>query len=47
MAKQGLSEEEAYRRLRKASQESGRPMRMIAEAPANVLGRPPPAVRVG
>lgn len=32
MAREGLSEDEAYRRLRRASQESGRPMRVIAEA---------------
>jgi AmiR/NasT family two-component response regulator len=32
MAKEGLSEEEAFARLRKASQVSGRPLRVIAEA---------------
>jgi AmiR/NasT family two-component response regulator len=32
MVKEGLSEEEAFARLRKASQNSGRPMRLIAEA---------------
>jgi response regulator NasT len=32
MAKQGLSEDEAFTRLRRASQVSGRPMRVIAEA---------------
>jgi response regulator NasT len=38
MAKDGLSEPDAYARLRKASQESGRPMRVIAEAVEAVLG---------
>ena len=32
MQKQGLTEEAAFARLRKASQSSGRPMRLIAEA---------------
>jgi two-component system, response regulator PdtaR len=32
MAKEGLTEEEAFGRLRKASQISGRPLRVIAEA---------------
>ena len=32
MAKEGLSEQDAFARLRKASQVSGRPLRMIAEA---------------
>jgi AmiR/NasT family two-component response regulator len=32
MAKQGLAEDAAFAKLRKASQVSGRPMRMIAEA---------------
>jgi len=32
MAKQSLTEEAAFARLRKASQSSGRPMRVIAEA---------------
>ena len=32
MAKEGLSEDEAFVRLRKASQVSGRPLRVIAEA---------------
>ena len=32
MAKEGLTEEEAFARLRKASQLSGRPMRVVAEA---------------
>jgi two-component system, response regulator PdtaR len=38
MAKEGLSEDEAYRRLRSASQASGRPMRVIAEALTATLG---------
>ena len=37
MAKEGLSEEAAYERLRTASQTSGRPMRVIAEAVEAVL----------
>src|SRR6266545_1509230 len=32
MAKEGLSEQDAFARLRKASQTSGRPLRVIAEA---------------
>jgi len=32
MAKDGLSEQDAFARLRKASQASGRPIRVIAEA---------------
>ena len=32
MAKEGLSEEDAFARLRKASQVSGRPLQVIAEA---------------
>src|SRR5438876_11673071 len=32
MAREGLTEEEAFARLRKASQLSGRPMRVVAEA---------------
>ena len=32
MAKEGLTEEDAFARLRRASQVSGRPMRIIAEA---------------
>jgi two-component system, response regulator PdtaR len=32
MAKEGLTEQEAFARLRKASQVSGRPLRVIAEA---------------
>ncbi len=38
MTKEGLSEDEAYARLRTASQTSGRPMRVIAEAVEAVLG---------
>jgi response regulator NasT len=32
MAREGLTEEEAFARLRRASQVSGRPMRVVAEA---------------
>jgi AmiR/NasT family two-component response regulator len=32
MSKENLSEEEAFARLRKASQVSGRPLRVVAEA---------------
>ena len=32
MAKEGLSEQEAFARLRKASQVSGRPLKVVAEA---------------
>jgi response regulator NasT len=38
MEREGLSEDEAYTKLRTASQVSGRPMRMIAEAVEAVLG---------
>lgn len=38
MAKEGLSEDEAFARLRRASQRSGRPMKLIAEAVAATLG---------
>jgi two-component system, response regulator PdtaR len=38
MAKEGLSEDEAFTRLRQASQRSGRPMKIIAEALAATLG---------
>ena len=38
MAKQGLTEDEAFTRLRRASQVSGRPMRVIAEALVETLG---------
>jgi AmiR/NasT family two-component response regulator len=37
MEKSGLSEEAAFAKLRKASQVSGRPMRVIAEAVLNTL----------
>jgi AmiR/NasT family two-component response regulator len=32
MEREGLSEQEAFARLRKASQVSGRPLRVVAEA---------------
>ena len=38
MAKEGLTEDEAFARLRAASQASGRPMRVIAEAITATLG---------
>ena len=38
MAKEGISEEEAFSRLRRASQNSGRPMKVIADAVAATLG---------
>ena len=38
MAREGLSEPEAFARLRKASQVSGRPLRVIAEAVVDTLG---------
>ena len=37
MEKQGLSEDEAFTRLRRASQASGRPMRIVAEAVIETL----------
>ena len=37
MAKEGLSEADAFARLRKASQVSGRPLRVIAEAVVDTL----------
>ena len=37
MAKEGLTEEQAFARLRKASQVSGRPLRVIAEAVVDTL----------
>src|SRR5262245_20397156 len=37
MAKESLTEEEAFARLRKASQVSGRPLRVIAEAVVDTL----------
>ena len=39
MASQGLTEEDAFVRLRRASQSSGRPMRVIAEAIIETLGQ--------
>ncbi len=38
MTKEGLSEQDAFARLRKASQSSGRPLRVIAEAVVATLG---------
>jgi AmiR/NasT family two-component response regulator len=38
MAKENLSEQEAFARLRKASQVSGRPLKVIAEAVVATLG---------
>jgi two-component system, response regulator PdtaR len=38
MEKEGLSEEDAYARLRKASQVSGRPLKVVAEAVVATLG---------
>lgn len=38
MAKEGLTEDEAFARLRRASQKSGRPMKVIADALAATLG---------
>ena len=32
MAKEGLTEQEAFERLRRASQISGRPLKVVAEA---------------
>jgi two-component system, response regulator PdtaR len=40
MAKEGLSEQDAYARLRKASQVSGRPLKVVAEAVVATLERP-------
>ena len=43
MAREGLAEDEAYARLRRASQRTGRPMRAIAEAlVATLEGDGPP-----
>src|SRR6266487_1325266 len=44
MAKENLSEEDAFARLRKASQVSGRPLKVVAEAVVATLGenRPTP-----
>src|SRR6184192_4708715 len=38
MEKEGLSEQDAFARLRKASQVSGRPLRVVAEAVVATLG---------
>ena len=38
MAKEGLSEQDAFARLRKASQTSGRPLKVIADAVVATLG---------
>ena len=38
MAKEGLTEQEAFARLRKASQVSGRPLKVVAEAVVATLG---------
>jgi response regulator NasT len=38
MAKEGITEDEAFARLRRASQKSGRPMKLIADAVAATLG---------
>jgi response regulator NasT len=38
MAKEGLSEQDAFARLRKASQVSGRPLKVVAEAVVATLG---------
>jgi two-component system, response regulator PdtaR len=40
MAKESLTEEEAFARLRKASQLSGRPLKVVAEAVVATLGEP-------
>ncbi len=39
MTKEGLSEADAFARLRKASQVSGRPLKVVAEAVVATLGR--------
>jgi two-component system, response regulator PdtaR len=41
MEKEGLTEADAFARLRKASQVSGRPLRVIAEAVVDTLGAAP------
>jgi AmiR/NasT family two-component response regulator len=41
MEKEGLSEEQAFARLRKASQISGRPLKVVAEALVATLSKPP------
>ena len=40
MTKENLSEQEAFARLRKASQVSGRPLRVVAEAVLATFGSP-------
>jgi AmiR/NasT family two-component response regulator len=40
MAKDGLSEDEAFRRLRRASQLSGRPLKVVADALITSFGDP-------
>jgi two-component system, response regulator PdtaR len=40
MAKEGLSEQDAFARLRKASQVSGRPLKVVAEAVVATLEQP-------
>jgi len=40
MEREGLSEQEAFARLRKASQVSGRPLKVVAEAVVATLERP-------
>ena len=44
MAKEGLSEQDAFARLRKASQISGRPLKVVAEALIATLGSDPKGV---
>jgi AmiR/NasT family two-component response regulator len=41
MKREGLSQEEAFARLRKASQISGRPLKVVAEALIATLGDNP------
>jgi len=41
MAKEKLDEDQAFARLRRASQVSGRPLRVVAEAVVATLGEPP------
>ncbi|MGH3091507.1 MAG: ANTAR domain-containing response regulator, partial [Gaiellaceae bacterium] len=40
MEREGLSEDDAFARLRRASQVSGRPMRVVAEALIATFGQP-------
>jgi AmiR/NasT family two-component response regulator len=40
MARDGLSEDEAFKRLRKASQVSGKPLKVVAEALIATLDSP-------